>query len=46
MDILNLFIKFVNQMLDFKIFGISLLGYLITITIIVIIITIVKHIAN
>ena len=46
MDILVLFLNFVNDIFSFKILGIDLFTYLITITIITLIFSIIKTISN
>ena len=46
MIILNLFIDFINAILNFKIFNIELYAYLLTITIIVIIFKIIEAISK
>lgn len=46
MNILNLFIDFVNDILNFSIFDIKLSTYLITITIFIVILNIVKSITK
>lgn len=46
MTIFNLFINFINRIMDFGIFDIKISAYLITITLITIIYKIIKNIAN
>lgn len=46
MDILVLFLNFVNDIFSFEILGIDLFNYLITITITTLIFSILKSIAN
>lgn len=46
MDIINLFINFTEKILSFKIFDIKLSNYLLTFTLISIVILIIKSIAN
>ena len=46
MDILVLFLNFVNDIFSFKILGIDLFTYLITITIITLIFSIIKSMSN
>ena len=46
MDILALFLNFVNDIFSFKILGIDLFTYLITITIITLIFSIIKSMSN
>lgn len=46
MNILTLFINFTNSILNFKIFNLEISTYLITITLVVIVITIIKNMAN
>ena len=46
MTILNLFIDFVNNILNFKIFDVKLSTYLLTITLISFIFLIIKNMAN
>ena len=46
MDILVLFLNFVNDIFSFKILGIDLFTYLITITIITLIFSILKAMSN
>lgn len=46
MTILNIFINFINQLLNFEILNIKLATYLITITIVIVLFKIIKHIAE
>lgn len=46
MNILTLFINFTNSILNFKIFNLEISTYLITITLVVIVIAIIKNMAN
>lgn len=46
MNIFELFINFVNSILDFKILGFSIYTYLITISVIVIVVEIIKNMAH
>lgn len=46
MNILTLFINFANSILDFKIFNVEISTYLITITLVIIVINIIKNMAN
>lgn len=46
MDILNLFINFIEHILSFEILGIDLFTFLITITIITLIFSIIKAMSN
>lgn len=46
MNILTLFINFTNSILNFKIFNLEISTYLITITLVIIVIAIIKNMAN
>lgn len=46
MRILDLFIKFINEIMNFSIMGIKISVYLLTITVITILFKIIKHIAD
>ena len=46
MNILTLFINFTNSILNFKIFNLEISTYLITITLVVIVIAIIKNMSN
>lgn len=46
MTIFNLFINFINNIMNFSILGIKISVYLLSITIIIIVFKIIKHIAE
>lgn len=46
MQIINIFIKFINEIMNFSIMGIKISVYLLSITIIIIVFKIIKNIAE